>query len=81
MVNPWDIGPAAEFSGVYYVGHHTHRPAHYAILQRGERFPACRVCGTAVSFLYVQPLTEADEVEHIGYDIDFMDSVLEDCGE
>jgi len=29
-----------------------------------------------VKFEFVQPLTESDEIEHIGYDLDFMQSVL-----
>jgi transposase InsO family protein len=34
-----------------------------------------RRCGTAVGFEWVEPLTESDEIEHIGYDPDFMDAV------
>jgi hypothetical protein len=63
-------------SGVYRIIHNTHRPAHYSILQQGEVFPACRVCGGAVRFEFAQRLNESEELEHIGYDRDFMDAVL-----
>jgi hypothetical protein len=63
-------------SGVYRVIHKSHRPAHHSILQHGEVFPTCRVCGGAVRFEFAQRLNESDEAEHIGYDRDFMDAVL-----
>jgi hypothetical protein len=63
-------------AGVYCVVHKGHRPSHVSILQEGESFPTCRVCGNAVRFEFSQPLAESEEVEHIGYDRDFMDSVL-----
>jgi len=63
-------------AGVYNVLHHKHRPGHKSILREGEWFPNCRVCGTNVKFEFLQPLNESDEVEHIGYDRDFMDAVL-----
>jgi hypothetical protein len=37
----------------------------------------CRTCGMAAEFEFVQPLTESDGIEHIGYDPDFMESVLQ----
>jgi hypothetical protein len=64
-------------TGVYSVTHREHRPTHQAILQQGNIFPVCRTCGTAVEFDFVQPLTESDDIEHIGYDPDFMESVLQ----
>jgi hypothetical protein len=69
-------GARIKRGGVYSVFHRGHRPPHQAILQAGESFPDCRRCGTAVCFEFVGPLTECDEIEHIGYDRDFMDSVL-----
>lgn len=63
-------------SGVYRVIHKSHRSAHYSILQQSEVFPTCRVCGGAVRFEFAQRLNESDELEHIGYDRDFMDAVL-----
>ena len=63
-------------AGVYRVIHKGHRPLHLSILQRGEIFPQCRVCGDGVRFEFAQPLDESEEVEHIGYDRDFMDAVL-----
>ena len=62
--------------GIYSVTHRAHRPIHQAILQQDEMFPVCRTCGMAVEFEFVQPLTESDEIEHIGYDPDFTQSVL-----
>jgi hypothetical protein len=32
-------------------------------------------------FVFVQPLTESDEIKHIGYGLDFIDSVLEPVAE
>jgi hypothetical protein len=62
--------------GVYKVIHFGHRRSHKAILQQGESFPECRRCGSAVVFELAEPVTECDDIEHIGYDPDFMDSVL-----
>jgi hypothetical protein len=69
-------GTGVRRTGIYHVTHQAHRPTHQAILQRGDIFPVCRTCGVAVKFDFVQPLTESDEIEHIGYDLDFMHSVL-----
>jgi len=66
----WLAGGVVRCAGVYRVTHLGHRPTHEAILQRGDVFPACRKCEMAVSFEFVQPLCESDEVEHIGYDRD-----------
>lgn len=63
-------------AGVYRVVHKGHRPPHLSILQPGELFPRCRVCAGAVRFEFAQPLDESEEVEHIGYDRDFLDAVL-----
>jgi hypothetical protein len=63
-------------AGVYRVAHKSHRPPHLSILQAGELFPRCRICGDDVRFEFAQPLDESEEVEHIGYDRDFMDAVL-----
>ncbi len=68
-------GGVCRRSGVHKVIHHRHRSAHQAILHEGEVFPACRGCGTQVSFEFLQPLEAAGEVEHIGYDWDFLESV------
>ena len=69
-------GTKAKRAGVYTVLHLGHRTSHKAILQQGESFPECRRCGTAVVFEFLEPVTESEEIEHIGYDSDFMDSVL-----
>jgi len=63
-------------TGVYSVSHRAHRPTHQAILQQGDIFPVCRTCGVRVEFDFVQSRTESDEIEHIGYDPDFTQSVL-----
>lgn len=72
----WFAGAVVRRGGVYRVTHRGHRRTHEAILQQSDVFPACRKCGMLVSFEFVQSLTESDEVEHIGYDRDFMESVL-----
>jgi hypothetical protein len=71
----WGAGAICRRSGVHTVTHHHHRPAHRAIIHEGEMFPACRNCGTLVSFQFLQPLEAAGEVEHIGYDHDFIESL------
>ena len=38
-------------TGVYTVHHHLHRENHSATIFRGERFPACSRCGSAVRFV------------------------------
>jgi hypothetical protein len=43
-------GEEAPESGVYTVRHQRHRVNHSATVFRGERFPACSQCGTAVRF-------------------------------
>lgn len=63
-------------AGVYRAHHQRHRPSHNSILQQGETFPLCRVCGDAVRFEFIQTVNESEEIEHIGYDRDFMDAVL-----
>jgi hypothetical protein len=72
----WLGGAVVRRAGVYSVTHRAHRPSHQAVLQQGDIFPVCRTCGVAVEFEFVQPLTESDDVEHIGYDPDFTHSVL-----
>ena len=37
-------------TGLYWVLHDKHRPAHEATLLEGESFPACAHCGESVSF-------------------------------
>ena len=72
----WHAGAVAGCAGVYSVTHRGHRSNHQAIVQAGEAFPVCQKCGTAVRFGLIGPVTESAEVEHIGYDPDFMDSIL-----
>ena len=69
------VGAAVKRAGIYNVLHFGHGSPHKAILQEGESFPECRRCGTAVVFEFLEPLAESAEVEHIGYDPDFMDSI------
>lgn len=69
-------GAKVKRAGIYNVLHLGHRAPHKAILQEGESFFECRRCGAAVVFEFVEPVTEGDEIEHIGYDPDFMGSVL-----
>lgn len=74
-VMEWSAGAICRRTGVHTVIHHQHRPAHQVIVWQGEKFPACRKCGTRVSFEFVQPLEDSAEVEHIGYDRDFLESI------
>lgn len=69
-------GAKVRRGGVYSVIHYGHRAPHQTILQEGEPFPSCRYCGTAVLFEFFESLRQSPEFEHIGYDPDFMDSVL-----
>lgn len=69
-------GAKVKRSAVYKVIHYGHRAPHQSILQEGEPFPNCRRCGTAALFEFFEPLSQSSEFEHIGYDPDFMDSVL-----
>lgn len=69
-------GEVVEETGLYRVSHSTHRAAHKAILWAGETFPVCRNCGQAASFQFLHPMTEADDLEHVGYDRDFLEAVL-----
>jgi hypothetical protein len=69
-------GEKVRRAGAYNVMHRGHRPSHQAILLEGESFPDCCVCGDAVSFEFAHSLLESDLLEHIGYDHDFIDSVL-----
>lgn len=71
----WAAGAICQRSGVHAVLHHHHRPAHRAIIHEGEMFPACRSCGALVSFQFLQSLEAAGDVEHIGYDRDFLESL------
>ena len=70
-------GTKSKRVGMYNIIHYEHRAPHKAILQQGEFFPECRRCGTAVLFEFAEPVTERDDIEHIGYEPDFMDSVLQ----
>jgi hypothetical protein len=69
-------GAVVRRTGVYSVTHRAHRPAHKVGIQQGEVFPVCNTCGTAGAFEFIEPLTESSEIEHIGYDRDFMESGL-----
>lgn len=68
-------GAVCKRSGVHRVIHDQHRAPHQAIVQQGEVFPTCRGCGPQVRFEFLRPLEAAGEVEHIGYDWDFVESL------
>lgn len=72
----WLTGASVRRTGIYSVTHRAHRPTHQAVMQQGDIFPVCCTCGKAVEFEFVASPTESDEIEHIGYDRDFMESVL-----
>ena len=58
-------GEIAPISGVYRVFHHGHRENHDVVVLRGEAFPSCRHCQSAVHFEVVHP------VSHVTHDWDF----------
>lgn len=70
-------GEMVRQTGLYRVTHQGHRPTHNGILWQGETFPRCRCCGSAARFQFVRPAPESEEYEHMGYDRDFLDSVLD----
>jgi hypothetical protein len=69
-------GETVRRTGLYRVTHQGHRGPHEAIVWEGESFPSCSKCRSAVTFEFLQPAPEADEFEHVGYDGDFLESVL-----
>jgi hypothetical protein len=58
---PGDFAPV---TGIYGAIHSEHRPEHQVIAVRGERFPTCRKCHSAVRFYVVQ------RVSHMTHDMD-----------
>ena len=72
---PNAAGQRVSRTGVYRITHQGHRPPHKATLRKGESFPSCSICRNAVMFEFVEPLGKI-QVEHIGYDADFVQSVL-----
>ena len=47
----FQAGEEVPESGVYAVTHDHHRQKHFATVFKGDRFPACAQCGTAVRFV------------------------------
>ena len=47
-------GQMVPVSGLYSVIHQNHRPRHEALAIRGDEFPSCRVCKSAVRFYVVE---------------------------
>ncbi len=73
MKHAGDVVPR---TGLYRVDHEGHREAHEAILWESETFPSCRICTDAVTFEFIRPMPQSEEFEHVGYDRDFLESVL-----
>ncbi len=47
-------GEVAPVTGIYRVVHAGHRLPHHGILLRGEKFPPCRTCLDAVTFMLLR---------------------------
>jgi hypothetical protein len=50
-------------SGLYRVYHHQHRVPHEVTLIKGEIFPRCQECDTAVRFKLLRAVPEIDSVK------------------
>lgn len=62
VCQPGQLAPA---SGVYLVKHlNQHRPVHEVLIIRGEEFPPCRTCRSAVRFRLMR------ELNHVHHDWD-----------
>jgi hypothetical protein len=57
-------GQMVPISGLYTVAHERHRTEHQVLAVRGDEFPACRVCKSAVRFFV------AEIVHYITHDFD-----------
>jgi hypothetical protein len=53
----YKAGDEVPESGVYTVRHHLHRENHSATVFKGELFPRCVHCGTAVRFVLARRAT------------------------
>jgi hypothetical protein len=58
-------GETAPATGIYSITHRDHRPAHTAVLIKGEDFPHCRTCKDQVRFCMKY------QAEHVRHDWDF----------
>jgi hypothetical protein len=62
----FEPGESVPESGVYTVVHEGHRQQHSATIFKGDRFPGCAHCGTAVRFVLSRPaalITEDDDFQ------------------
>jgi hypothetical protein len=53
----YNAGDEVPETGVYTVRHYLHRENHSATIFKGERFPSCIHCGTAVRFVLARRAT------------------------
>ncbi len=72
---PHTTGSRVSRTGVYRVTHLGHRQPDKATLRKRETFPRCSVCGDSVMFQFVEALGKI-QPEHIGYDSNFVRSVM-----
>jgi hypothetical protein len=50
----YKAGEIVPSTGIYRIFHDQHRLMHEATLTLGTRFPLCRMCGSAVTFVLVR---------------------------
>ncbi len=61
-VGSYTTGQKVPASGIYEVRHREHRLPHEVTLLKGEAFPPCARCSTAVLFKLVRVVTALDKL-------------------
>jgi hypothetical protein len=60
---PFRPGDQVPATGIYTASHHQHRAPHEVFAVQGDRFPACRRCGSHASFTLVRAASQV-EADH-----------------
>jgi hypothetical protein len=69
-------GETVPHTAIYRANHKDHRPAHEGTLLADEVFPACRICGSEVTFLALEERPSGQYPENLGWDYDFWPDLL-----